>query len=155
ATGEQPEGEIQAVSGEPETGGNAARFGFGGVTTRGVVRLFGATEASHVRRGRGFLEREPELFEPSSRIVQVTGGERVFERGRLPSRGSGPRVLRQVAEGAVVEDHAGGGRRLTRQDLQHAGLAGTVAADEPHLVPGAHGERRLADDEPSTDLDRE
>ena len=59
------------------------------------------------------------------------------------------------AKTARALDDTGLGLGHAAQDLQQRRLAGTVAADEPDAVAGAHGEAGTLDDEGAADLDRE
>src|SRR2546421_10795394 len=67
----------------------------------------------------------------------------------------GPRVLREVSEGALANNCPSGRHCLAAKDLEEAGLARSVATHEAHRVAGAHGERRLHQGEAATDLDAE
>ena len=62
----------------------------------------------------------------------------------------GARVLRQVAHLARGCDAAGGGLALAGQHLGERGLAGSVAADEAHAVPGGDAEGRVVEQQART-----
>ena len=77
------------------------------------------------------------------------------EAGVVDARAPGLRVLGQVAELVGAQHDPAGRRRLARDDLEHRGLAGAVAADEPDLVAGAQLERGTLEGDPAADLDSE
>ena len=151
------EREVEPVGGEPEAGGDAAHLGLGRVAAVVAERLLGPGEAADVAL-RGVL------LDARAAASRAGGpprrGPGPTARGRAPvaSTPDAARagVLGQVAEAALAQ------RRCRRRPgasppstLQQAGLAGAVAADQPDLVAGADGERRLDEREAPADLDAE
>ncbi len=65
------------------------------------------------------------------------------------------RVLGEVSQRALTMDDTTGSRSRTSEHAKQAGLAGTVATDEPDLVASAHGERGAFDDKAPADFHRE
>src|SRR3954471_9429714 len=63
------------------------------------------------------------------------------------------RVLRQVPDVAVDVGHARVGGGGATDHPQQAGLAGTVAPDQPDLLAGADREAHVLDEQPPGDLD--
>ena len=81
--------------------------------------------------------------------------ERMCSSAGLRCLGSRSRVLRQVAERALPRTTAPAAASFSpAEDLEQAGLAGAVAAHQPDLVAGAHGEAGRRE-EPAADLDGE
>ena len=66
-----------------------------------------------------------------------------------------PGVLREVPEPAGAVHDAGERIRVAAQDLKEARLAGTVAADEAHLVAGADREADPVHDDGAAHLHSE
>jgi hypothetical protein len=65
------------------------------------------------------------------------------------------RVLGQVPQAAAAVHHAGVRVGGPTEHLEQAGLAGAVATDQPHLVPGADREAGAVEDDGPADLHRE
>src|SRR6185437_878487 len=83
-----------------------------------------------------------------AQLVQAARGQDAVEREGVQV--PGPRVLREVADGAGVPDGPGGGRRGTGQDLGEGGLAGAVTAHEADAVSLGDLEGRVRQQEPGT-----
>ena len=137
----------------PEAGADAAHLGLGGVAAVGREALLGPGVAVRRCAPRG----PPRWPGGASR-----GGGRP-RRGRGPrGRGTAPvastpspvraGVLGQVAEAALDVDDARGRLALAAEDLEQAGLARPVAADQADLVAGAHGEGGRLQREAAADL---
>ena len=68
---------------------------------------------------------------------------------------AGAGVLRQVADLAGAVDAAAGRQRLAGERLRERGLAGAVAADEPHLVARRDAEVHVLHEHAGADADLE
>ena len=94
------------------------------------------------RSRRGFLDAEPELLDAQDRLVEPPPGQDVREAGGVDAGPARMGVLREVADAGGMRHHPGRGGGLARDDLEHRGLAGAVAADEPDGVAGVQAEAR-------------
>ena len=77
------------------------------------------------------------------------------QRGGIDATPLRPGLLGEVPEGAFDMDETGCGRALAAEHLEHARLAGAVAADEADLLPGADSEGRLDESEASANFHAE
>ena len=77
------------------------------------------------------------------------------EAGVVDAGAPGLGVLGQVAELIGPQHHPAGRLPFARNDLEHRGLAGAVAAHETDLVAGAELERGTLEGDPAADLDSE
>src|SRR5260370_19457490 len=100
------------------------------------------------------LELAMQLLQPRCRLVEAAPGEDMRE-GCLRRLGAWPRVLRDVAERAAAQHQPSLGVVLAGEHLEEARLAGPVAADEPDLVAGGHGEARVGQNPARRDVDGE
>ena len=154
-SGERPDGESEPVLGQSEAGGDAAGLGLGVVAAQAAVLVLQPRVASDVGLGRVLLQLQPRLLHPARHLHEFARGQDVLQPRDLVVLTMLPRVLPQVAERAPAHDRSGRGVRLSRQDLQGAGLAGTVASHDAHLVSRAQREREPFDDGETPGLDRE
>ena len=150
-----PDRQRQAILREAEPGRDRPHLRFGSVPARRAVLVLEPGEPRDVALRRIFLERESRLLQPHGQIDEVARLEQVDQRDRVvaPSVLSG--ILPQVADGPASHDRTPGRRTFARQHPQHAGLPGTVAPDDPHLLAGSHGEAQVAHHGRATRLDLE
>src|SRR6266851_7620160 len=100
------------------------------------------------------LELAVQFLKPGRRLVEATSGEDVRE-GRLRRFGAGPWVLRHISQRAAAEHQPRLRVVLAREHLEEARLARSVAAHEPDLVAGGHGEARVGQNPARRDVDGE
>ena len=155
AAGEDVDGKVHAVGGEAEAGADPSDLGLGRVAAVGLVVLLGLGVAGDVAVRGILLEAEAQLLDALRLFVEPPSAEDVAEGGGVDAAAPGAGLLEEVPEGALAQNGAAVGRALAGDDLQHARLAGAVAADEPDRVTGADGEGRLVEGEAATDLDAE
>ena len=155
ATRERSERKLRAVGGEAETREDSVHVGFGAVAARVAERFLRVREATDRTVVRVVLHLAPQLLELFALRVEPTGGEHVGHGDVFRPGTVGAWVLRQEAERAGDRDSAARGGAFTAERAQERGLARAVATDEPDLVARVHGERRVVDEHPLGDFDRQ
>ena len=135
-TGEGPQRLGEEPVGDAERGGDLSRLGLGGVPAGGVQRGVGPLVARHrpvpdervvaAHLGLG-------VPQPAYDRVEAAGREDPVAREHLEVTGA--RVLRQVADGAVVGHRAAGRERLTGQDPGQVVLPAPLRPTRPTRSP--------------------
>ena len=93
---------------------------------------------------RVLLEAEPSLLHASLQLDEAAGGEEVLDPARRIVVPMLPGILAEVAERAAPLHRPRGRGHLAGEDLERAGLAGAVAADDPDLVAAGEDEVEVA-----------
>ncbi len=139
---------------DAEAGRDLRGLGLGGVPAAGVQLGVGPLVAAH--------RVVPDLWVVAAHLG--LGGAQAADDVVEPARGQDPfagehvgvtraRVLREVADGPGALHRSRSGQRLAGEDLGERGLAGAVAPDQPHLVPGGDAEADAFHQEPRTGSD--
>uniref|UniRef100_A0A6J7M938 Unannotated protein n=1 Tax=freshwater metagenome TaxID=449393 RepID=A0A6J7M938_9ZZZZ len=154
AAGQVLHREVQTVCLQAETRRDRTRLAVGRVPALGGELLLGLGEAPYVAVVRVLLHCDPKLLDAHEVIVDTASRQDVGDGGAAVHRACGARVLRQVTEAALLHDVSGGWLQLAAERAEQARLAGTVAADQGHFVPGHDRERRALEHDSTTHLHR-
>src|SRR4029453_8854769 len=114
----------------------------------------GSAVPRHVAIARIFLHRDAQLLDARHLVVEAATRQHMRDRGAAVEQTGEARILRQISEAAATHDAAPERLGLATEYPEEARLAGTVAADESHLVGRNDGERRVVEDESSADIHR-
>ena len=149
------DGPVDAIGAEAQAGDQLAHLGLGGVAAERRKGILGAGEAGDGAFRRVLLHGDTQLLEVVGGLVEPAPRQNVGQAGAGGGMPGGSRILTEEPQAALGRHPARGRRQLAAQDLQQAGLARTVAANEADLVAGAHREGGLLQGDAASYFDAE
>ena len=146
---------VEPGIGDSETRSHRTGFTLSGVPARGTEGLLGVDVAADVSLVGVLLHGDAELLDANDLVVDPSPRQHVGHAGTTVEGRVDLGVLREIAEPALAEHVAGLWFVGAAEHLEQAGLAGAVASDDAHLVPGHHGEAGSVDEESTTHFHRD